>query len=219
MSRSLRELLDDGAGELGMTLPPADADRFLLLMMELRKWNRKINLTGITTERGIIIKHLLDSLTVVSLLPQGARLLDLGSGGGFPCIPLALVRPDLKVTSVDATLKKIHFQRHAARTLGLDNFEALQVRGDTLAQSHAGSFDVVISRGFASLPEFLTLAKPLLAPGGTIIAMKGSSGADEAAEAAPFLEESGLVVREVVRLRLPASGDERSFVVIGAIGG
>ncbi len=217
MSRSLRELLDDGAGELGMTLSPTDVDKLLLLMIELRKWNRKINLTGITTERGIIIKHLLDSLTVVSLLPQGARLLDLGSGGGFPCIPLALVRPDLKVTSVDATLKKIHFQRHAARLLGLSNFEALQLRGDTLAQSHGGSFDLVLSRGFSSLPEFTALAKPLLAPGGIIIAMKGSSGGDEAAESAPFLEECGLRVREVVRLRLPASGDERSFVVIEAI--
>jgi 16S rRNA (guanine527-N7)-methyltransferase len=215
MSRSLRELLDSGAGELGMTLIPSVADRLLLFMMELRKWNRKINLTAITTERGIIIKHLLDSLTVVSHLPQGARLLDLGSGGGFPCIPLALVRPDLKVTSVDATLKKIHFQRHAARLLGLSNFEALQARGDTLAQTHGESFDLVLSRGFSSLPEFVSLAKPLLAPGGVIIAMKGKSGSEEAAEAAPFLEEQGLVVREVVRFRLPASGDERSLVILG----
>ncbi len=214
MSKTLHELLVSGAEEVGITLAPQDVDRLLLLMMELRKWNRKINLTAINTERGIIIKHLLDSLTVASLIPHGARLLDLGSGGGFPGIPLAVVRPDVKITSVDATLKKIHFQRHAARILGLDNFSALQARGETLAESYARSFDVAISRGFSSLPDFVSLARPLLASGGIIIAMKGSSGGDEVAEASQFLEENGVIVRKVDRLRLPASGDERSLVVM-----
>ncbi len=217
MSLPLRELLESGARELGVTLSPSAVDRMLLFMMELRKWNRKINLTAISTERGIVIKHLLDSLTVVPHLPQGARCLDLGSGGGFPAIPLALARPDLKLTSVDATLKKIHFQRHAARLLGLTNLEALHARGEALAGSHGNGFDVVLSRAFSSLPEFVSLARPLLALGGVIIAMKGKSGGDEALEAAPFFEERGLVVSEVVRFRLPASGDERSLVVIRTV--
>ena len=217
MSKTLHELLESGAGEVGITLVPQEVDRLLLLMLELRKWNRKINLTAITTERGIIIKHLLDSLTVASLIPQGTRMLDLGSGGGFPGIPLAVVRPDLKVTSIDATLKKIHFQRHAGRILGLENFDAVQARGETLVENYADSFDVVISRGFSSISDFVSLARPLLAPGGIIIAMKGSSGGDEAAEASQFLEQSGITIREVVRLRLPASGDERSFVVMAKV--
>jgi 16S rRNA (guanine527-N7)-methyltransferase len=216
MSMSLRDLLVTGAAELGVPLAASDVDRFLLLMLEIRKWNRKINLTAITGEREIVIKHYLDSLTVVRFLPEGARVLDLGSGAGFPAIPLALVRRDLNITSVDATLKKIHFQRHAARLLGLNNFAALHARGESLAVSHATQFDVVLSRAFSSVPDFASLAQPLLAPGGIIIAMKGMSGNEEATTAAPFLTECGLVVREVIRLRLPLSGDERSLVMIRA---
>jgi 16S rRNA (guanine527-N7)-methyltransferase len=185
-------------------------------MLELRKWNRKFNLTAITREREIIVKHFLDSLTLVPHLPEGARLLDLGSGGGFPAIPLALVRPDLDVLSVDAAEKKIFFQRHAARLLGLQRFTALHARGELLAESHAGGFDVIVSRAFSSLDRFIALARPLLAPGGLIIAMKGRWGEGEAAEAAPFLAEQELGVRQAVRLRLPVSGDERNLVVIAS---
>lgn len=214
MKESLRELLVNGAGKLGLNLDPQAVDLLLLLMLELRKWNRKINLTAITGEREIVVKHLLDSMTVVPLLAVGARVLDVGSGGGFPAIPLALVRPDLQVTSVDAVAKKIFFQRHVARLLGVGNLDALHVRGESLTESHAGRFDVILSRAFSSLPEFVSLARPLLAPGGVIIAMKGKSGREEATAALPFLTECGLTVREVVRLRLPVSGDERSLVVI-----
>ena len=215
MSGSLRELLRAGAREIGTTLLPGDLDRFLILMLELRKWNRKINLTAITDERGIVIKHLLDSLTVSPLLPTGASVLDLGSGGGFPALPLAMVRSDLKVTSVDATLKKIHFQRHIVRLLGLTNLETLHARAESLAESHAGSFDAVLSRAFSSLPEFTGLAQPLLASEGLIIALKGKSGEEEATAAAPCLDACDLTVREVVRLRLPVTGEERRLVVIG----
>lgn len=215
MSGSLRELLLAGAREIGASLLPADLDRLLILMLELRKWNRKINLTAITDERGIVIKHLLDSLSVAPLLPHGASVIDLGSGGGFPAVPLAMVRSDLKVTSVDATLKKIHFQRHIVRLLGLTNLDPLHARAESLAVSHAGRFDAILSRAFSSLPEFAGLAQPLLAPEGIIIAMKGKSGEEEATAAAPFLDACGLTVREVVRLRLPVTGEERCLVVIG----
>ena len=217
MSGSLRGLLVSGAAELGVVLSDSQADRALLLMQELRRWNCKINLTAITAEREIIIKHILDSLTVVPLLPNGARVLDLGSGGGFPAIPLALVRPDLNVTSVDAVEKKIFFQRHVARLLGLERFTALHARGESLHESQAGRFDVILSRAFSSLPDFVSLVQFLLAPGGVIIAMKGKSGEDEATDASPFLMQRGLAVQEVVRLRLPVSGDERCLLVIRAV--
>jgi 16S rRNA (guanine527-N7)-methyltransferase len=205
-----------GAAEFGVSLSDSHIDRLLLLMLELRKWNRKFNLTAITREREIIVKHFLDSLSVVPLLHDGARVLDLGSGGGFPAIPLALVRPDLDVLSVDAAEKKIFFQRHAARLLGLQRFSTLHARGELMAESHAGRFDVTVSRAFSSLPRFITLARPLMAPGGTIIAMKGKWGEDDAADVAPKLAEQELGVRQVVRLRLPVSGDERTLVVIAS---
>jgi 16S rRNA (guanine527-N7)-methyltransferase len=216
MSGSLHDVLHSGAAVVGVSLSESHIDRLLLLMLELRKWNRKFNLTAITKEREIIVKHFLDSLTVTPLLPDCARLLDLGSGAGFPAIPLALVRPDLDVISVDAAEKKIFFQRHVARLLGLQRFAALHARGELLAESHAGGFDVIVSRAFSSLDRFIALSRPLLAPGGMIIAMKGKWGEDEAADAYPFLAEWELVVRQVVRLRLPVSGDERSLVVIAS---
>jgi len=214
MMASLREMLSAGAGELGLTLAPTNIDRLLLLVTELRKWNRVINLTTITSEQEIIVKHLLDSLTVVPLIPNGARVLDLGSGGGFPGVPLALVRPDLCVTSVDATLKKIHFQRHIVRLLGLANLNPLHARGELLAGNHAGRFDVILSRAFSSLPDFVAPAQPLLASDGIIIAMKGKNGEEEAAATGLFLEKRRLALREVHRLRLPFSNDQRTLVVI-----
>jgi 16S rRNA (guanine527-N7)-methyltransferase len=208
-------MLVNGAAELGITLSGSQVDRLLLFMTELRKWNRKVNLTAITAEREIVIKHFLDSLAVVPLIPDGARLLDLGSGGGFPAIPLAVVRPDLDITSVDATLKKIHFQRHVARLLGLERFAALHARGESLPASHGTQFNVVVSRAFSSLPDFITLALPLTVSGGVIIAMKGKGGDDEASGAASFIRERGLFVVTVRRLRLPFTGDERTLIMVG----
>jgi 16S rRNA (guanine527-N7)-methyltransferase len=217
MSETLHDMLLNGAAESGVSLTECHIDGLLLLMLQLRKWNRKFNLTAITKEREIIVKHFIDSLTVVPLIPEGSRVLDVGSGGGFPAIPLALVRSDLDVTSVDAAEKKIFFQRHAVRLLGIERFTALHARGESLGDEHAGRYDAVISRAFSSLSDFVSLAQPLLAPGGVIIAMKGRSGGEEATAAASHLMESGLVVREVLDLRLPVSGDVRSLVVMGAV--
>ena len=215
MRGSLHDLLLNGAEEIGVFLSESHSERLLLLLLELRKWNRKFNLTAITKEREIIVKHFLDSLTVAPILPECARVLDLGSGGGFPALPLAMVRTDLQVTSVDAVEKKIFFQRHVARLVCLENFIALHARGESLGEGHVGRYDVILSRAFSSLPDYVTLARPLLAPGGIIIALKGKSGGEEMTDAEPFLTERGLIVREVVQLRLPVSGDERSLVVIG----
>jgi len=217
MSETLHDMLLNGAAESGVSLTERHIDGLLLLMLQLRKWNRKFNLTAITREREIIVKHFLDSLTVAPLIPEGSRVLDVGSGGGFPAIPLALVRSDLDVTSVDASEKKIFFQRHAVRLLGIERFTALHARGESLRDEHAGRYNVILSRAFSTLSDFATLAQPLLTPGGVIIAMKGRSGSEDATVAAPLLMECGLVVREVLNLRLPVSGDVRSLVVIGAV--
>jgi 16S rRNA (guanine527-N7)-methyltransferase len=217
MSETLHDMLLNGAAESGVSLTERHIDGLLLLMLQLRKWNRKFNLTAITKEREIVVKHFLDSLTVVPLIPEGSRVLDIGSGGGFPAIPLALVRSDLDVTSVDAAEKKIFFQRHAVRLLGIERFTALHARGESLRVEHVGRYNVILSRAFSSLSDFATLAQPLLAPGGVIIAMKGRSGSEDVTVAAPLLMECGLVVREVMDLRLPVSGDVRSLVVMGAV--
>jgi 16S rRNA (guanine527-N7)-methyltransferase len=209
------ELLARQLAQLGISVEQETLDKLISFLDELLHWNRRINLTAITDAEAAVEKHLVDSLTLVPMLGGDERMLDLGSGGGFPCIPLKVVFPRLRVFSVDAVQKKIVFQRHAARLLGLEHFEAFHGRAEELpaVEQCAAGFDVVLSRAFTSLPSFAALARPCLAPGGRIIAMKGPEGEQELAEAQGHLESLGLVCREVRRLRLPASGAERTLLV------
>lgn len=214
MNERGRELLVRGAQELGVTLTAAELGRFYQFAAELKKWSKKINLTAITTDEEIAVKHFLDSLTLLKMVGQRGRLLDIGAGAGFPAIPLKIVRHDLQVTTVDAVEKKVIFQRHAARVLALHAFEALHARGEELAVRYAGSFDWVVSRAFADIPTFVRIALPLIRENGVIIAMKGRGGREEAKLVAAALAEVGVQVTDVVEFRLPISGDARSLIVM-----
>lgn len=201
---------------LDLQVPPVCLPRLLLFLDEMLRWNRRSNLTAITDPEEALEKHLVDSLTPLPLLGTAVRLLDLGSGGGFPGIPLKLAQPELRLVSVDAVGKKIAFQRHAARYLGLTGFEALHERAENLPLKPdlAAGFQLVISRAFTSIPDFARLALPCLAPGGALLAMKGPEGGRELAAAVPLLVSAGLVPTEVRSLQLPASGAERTLIVL-----
>jgi 16S rRNA (guanine527-N7)-methyltransferase len=214
VTEAARQLLLQGAAALGVELVPAQLASFALLAAELRNWNRRINLTAIRGEEEVVLKHFVDSLTLLPLVRTARTLLDLGSGAGFPGLPLKIVLPDLAVVSVDAVEKKILFQRHAARTLGLTGFTPLHCRGEELPARYPAGFDVIVARAFADLPSFLRLAQPLLAPGGTIIAMKGEGGCREAEAAAAAVTALGLAIREVRVFRLPVSGESRSLIIL-----
>jgi 16S rRNA (guanine527-N7)-methyltransferase len=209
-----QQLLKDGAAELGLALDEAELLAFSRFAEELAKWNRKINLTAITAEEDVAVKHFLDSLTVAAHVPLAGKLLDIGSGAGFPGIPLQIIKPDLRIVSVDAVEKKILFQRHAARLLGLENFTALHVRGESLQTSYGAYFDIIISRAFTDLMSFVAMVLPLLADGGRIVAMKGSEGKSESELAEPGLAGAGLHVEALKEFSLPFSGDRRSIIII-----
>lgn len=213
---SLSELLALQLAQMNIPIDREAIDRLISFLNELLRWNRRINLTAITDPEVAVEKHLVDSLTLVPLLRGDERVLDLGSGGGFPCIPLKIFFPGLRVFSVDSVQKKIVFQRHAARLLGLQHFEAFHGRAEDLPRigHFSEGFDVVLSRAFTSLPSFAALARHCLAPGGRIIAMKGAEGEKELEEAQTHLENLGLVCREVRRMRLTASGAERTLLVL-----
>jgi 16S rRNA (guanine527-N7)-methyltransferase len=211
-----RQLLADGAAQLGIRLDDLSLNRFATLAGELRRWNARVNLTALTATREVIARHFLDSLTVAPLVPAGARLLDLGSGGGFPSLPLAIARPDLSIVSLDATLKKIHFQRHAVRILGLDRFQAIHGRAEQLAAAMPANFAVVVARAVTGIATLVRLGLPLLATGGRVIAMRGPQGIAEAAAAHELLAASGMAVVETREVRLPVSGEGRVLVVIAA---
>ena len=214
MNERAKDLFIRGAAELGLHLAAAELGKFYTFAAELKKWSRKINLTAITADEDIAVKHFLDSLTALKVVGPKGRLLDIGSGGGFPAIPLKIVCHGLHVTSVDAVEKKVIFQRQAARLLGLHGFEALHARGEELAAHHAGSFDWVVSRAFSDIPTFVRITLPLIKEGGKIVAMKGRGGREEAETVTSALAELKVRVTDVVEFRLPASGDARALIVI-----
>lgn len=214
MNDRAKKFLADGAVELGISLKPDELGKFYAFAAELKKWNRKINITAIKGDEEIVVKHFLDSLTILGILGERGHLLDIGSGGGFPAIPLKISRSQLQVVSVDAVEKKVFFQRHAARLLGLHGFEAVHARAEELPARYAGSFDWIVSRAFTDIPSFVRIALPLLKDNGKIIAMKGKSGREEAVKAGPALLELGAEAADIKEFRLPISGDARSLIII-----
>ncbi len=183
------------------------------LVDELLRWNPRRNLTAITDRDEVQEKHLIDSLTLLPFARQATRLLDLGSGAGFPALPLKIVCPELVVVSVDAVGKKVDFQRHVVRTLGLHGFTALHERAERLAdhQDYRSGFDLVTARALCSLDDLVALAGPFLGPGGRLVAMKGPEGQRELSEQFDHLKQKGWSA-SLHRLNLPVSGAERCLV-------
>lgn len=184
---------------------PQVRGRLAVFMAELVKWNRAYNLTAIRDEGEIIVKHFLDSLAILPLVH--GRVLDVGSGAGFPAIPLALANRDLDVTALDSNGKKARFLRHVQRTLEIPNLEVIESRVETFQP--ASRFDVITSRAFASLGEFVESTRHLLAPGGAWIAMKGKI---DAAELAGIPDD--VKIRENRRLSVPGLKEDRHAVIV-----
>jgi len=214
MNREDSELLRQCADELGIKLDSNALGRFGLFAAELKKWNRKINLTSIRDDRDIVVKHFADSLTLIGVIGKAESLLDIGSGGGFPAIPLKILLPSLSVVSVDSVEKKILFQRHAARILNLHDFNAIHARAEELVEKYPSRFDCIVSRAFSDLPYFASLALPLIQDTGLILAMKGKEGREEADGARERLADLGAMVNDCIHLKLPVSGDERYLIVL-----
>jgi len=158
------------AAQLGVTLSGTDAARLLTLLDELARWNRRFNLTAITERSAMVTHHLLDSLAIHPDL-QGVRIADVGTGAGFPGLPLAVVNPQRQFTLIDATAKKIRFVAHAAELLALGNVTALHARVEQMRVETP--FDTVVARAFAPLPKLLPAVAPICGPGTQVLAMKG----------------------------------------------
>ena len=164
-----QRLVHDAAA-LGVALTEHDAARLRQLLEELAHWNRQFNLTAIADLESMISHHVLDSLAVHRHL-QGTAIADVGTGAGFPGLPLALVNPERRFTLIDSNGKKIRFVSHAVRTLGLMNAEPLQARVETLRPERP--FDTVLARAFAPLPQLLETVAPLCGAETRVLAMKG----------------------------------------------
>jgi 16S rRNA (guanine527-N7)-methyltransferase len=175
METENKDLLVEGANTFGIHLDGKTIESFEVYLKELLKWNQKINLTAIRSEKGIVLKHFLDSLSVYPYIPKTCSLLDIGSGAGFPGIPLKITQPNLEMTLIDSVRKKVDFQRHIIRMLGLKGTEAIhgRVQDKGILQSLGERFDITLSRAFSDLRTLLILGFPFLKKGGRVIAMKG----------------------------------------------
>lgn len=173
----------------GMSVLLSDTvrERLFALAVRLTDYNTRVNLTAITDVDGVILKHFVDSLTVLPLLkdlPEGSTLADVGCGAGFPSLPIAILRPDLKVTGIDSTAKKLDFIRETATALGLGNVSTTNARAEELAKTGSReSFDAVVARGVARLDILSELCIPLVRIGGRFLPMKATLADEELTEA------------------------------------
>jgi 16S rRNA (guanine527-N7)-methyltransferase len=202
----LRAPLEQGASSLGVELDPAAAAALLELLSLLQKWNRVYNLTAIREPEKWLTHHLLDSLSVVPHLPAG-RMLDVGSGAGFPGIPVAIVQPERKITLLDSNQKKGAFLRQAVAELALPNVQVAVERVE--AHRSAQAYDVVISRAFSDLADFVGLAGHAAAADGVLAAMKGVHPEAEIAR----LPGDWALAREIP-LHVPGLDAERHLLLL-----
>jgi len=210
----ISDLLKTETVKIGLNLSAESLKALEIFAAELIKWNCKVNLTSITSEKEVAIKHLIDCLCLAPFILEGDTILDIGSGGGLPSIPLKIVKPETTLLSVDAVGKKINFQRHVIRLLGLQKIEAVHVRVEDLAKTHAGKFSLITSRAFTRLDNFVTLAAPLLAGSGRIIAMKGVGAEDEIAGSDDTLRSLGFTITSQYSYELPFNMGSRVLVTI-----
>jgi len=186
----------EGAAALGPELLAGQAERLARLLMELERWNRRINLTAVRDPADMVALHVLDSLAVRPYL-RGPRVLDIGTGAGFPGLPLAVVEPDMQFTLLDSVGKKIRFVEHAILALNLTNARAVTARVEDYAPG--SRFDTVIARALAAVPRLVDLAGHLVGEDGQLLAQKGKYPAEEleAIQSLPGWEYS------VTELRVP----------------
>ena len=211
-------LLALGIEDLGLELSSANINDLELFLQEMGRWNQVHNLTAIEGEKESIRLHLIDSIAVLPVLRQfleGAspKIADLGSGGGLPAIPIAIVQPEWRLTLIEAIRKKTAFLQHVRGKLKLKNIEVLCERVEDAALQQPAQFDAVISRAFTNLARFLDLSLPFLRPDGLVFAMKAKRADDEMKEVC--MDDWRLVADEL--LHIPNLAVERRLLVLSPV--
>lgn len=206
MQHAYQAALIAAVAELRVGLDEVTAAKLLRLLDELDEWNQRMNLTAIRERDQQITKHLLDSLSVQPFL-RGARILDVGTGAGFPGLPLALVNPERQFTLLDSTAKKLRFVAHAAQLLGLDNVQTVHARAETFKPPQR--FDTVLARAVGTIERFVEWCGHLCAAGGRLLAMKGRYPEEEMRDL-----PNGWKIAAVHALAVPGLGEQRHLVEI-----
>lgn len=217
----MQELTRQIHRQLGLHLSRSQANALSLYERELADWNMRFNLTAIRDPQEIHIKHFLDSLTCVIALREGSvgNMIDIGTGAGFPGIPLKIIYPNMQLTLVESVGKKAEFCRHVVKILDLKAVEVVQERAENLGQhpSYRERYDWAVARAVAILPVLAEYLLPLVRVGGSMLAMKGESGPAEAHSAERALNVLGGHLRQLFPVTLPGVAEERYLVVIDKV--
>ena len=199
---TLANILAQSINELGLALTETQQRTLLLYLDQLLLWNKAYNLTAITDPVEALIKHVIDCLAIITHLPSGS-LLDIGTGAGLPAVIIAICQPERPCTALDSNQKKIRFIKQISSELGLSNVQPIASR----IEAHEASYDVVTSRAFASLIDFVDAAQPRLADGGYLCAMKGKAPSDEELQA---LGDNWQI--KTIKLNVPRLHDSRHLI-------
>ncbi len=217
----MQELTQHAQRQLGLHLTRSQLSALSLYERELVDWNMRFNLTAIRDPQEIHVKHFLDSFTCLQVMGEKhyGRLIDVGTGAGFPGIPVKIVRPKLQLTLVESVGKKAEFCRHVVSILNLQDVEVIQERGETLGQdpSFREQYDWAVARAVAILPVLAEYLLPFVRVGGSMLAMKGESGPAEAHAAEHAIKILGGHLRQLLPVTLPGVVEERYIIVIDKV--
>jgi 16S rRNA (guanine527-N7)-methyltransferase len=211
----LRNLFAEGLHQLNIELTEQQWEQFERYRQELLDWNKRINLTAIKDPEEVLLKHFLDSLSLLMVYDRpGVRLLDIGAGAGFPGLPLKIVRPQWEVMLLEATGKKVAFLQHIIETLQLKDVEAVHGRAEELAHKseYRAKFDVVTARAVAALPMLLEYAAPYCKVGGEIILLKKGEITEELERGKRAAKEVGASLKADIVVNLPGLDDGRRLL-------
>lgn len=211
-------LLEQAEALFSVKLTPEQGAQFDTYAAELAAWNEKINLTAITAPGAVRVRHFLDSLSVAQAagMTDGLRVVDIGTGAGFPGLALAIAFPQVQVALMEATGKKVGFLDHMIQTLNLDNARTLNARAEDAGHlpDHRAKYDLVLARAVARMPALLEYMLPLATLHGRCIAMKGETAEEEAHDAAAALKVLGGTLTDIVTVNLPEVEQPHYLVVV-----
>ncbi len=213
---NFREKFKNAFKKFDIEVSEEAVDKFEKFYNMLILENEKYNLTAITEEDDVIIKHFLDSVLPIAKIPENVRILDIGSGAGFPAVPLAILRDDLNITALDGVNKKVSFINMVGRAVGLKNLSVVHFRAEDYAKENRESFDCVVSRAVAGLPTLLEYCLPFVKENGLVVCYKGSSLNEELESSDKALRELGGKIEEVLNFDL--YGMERNILLVRKVG-
>ena len=210
--------LKDCADKFNITITDDELAKFDKYFRLLIEWNEKINLTAITEPHEVAVKHMIDSLSChdEKIFAENAHIIDVGTGAGFPGIPLKIYRPDLKVTLLDSLQKRIKFLDEVIITLGLKDITCVHARAEEGARQkqHREKYDVAVSRAVARLSVLAEYTLPYVKVGGCLVALKGAKFAEEADEAKRDVAMLGGEIEDVRPIHLPTLDDKRAIIIV-----